>query len=384
MVKKERGRKRKEEDDSSAEWQVESGEQMSSNQDSFNCPAQISPVPSRYQTRNAKAGLGQGSTSRYSKQSPIQTQVTPNPTGTPRLAKTEKNMGNSNFASKSNTSNDEAEVESYISKVIFPEARAQPAAALSASNEAVSNNHQLLIEANEASNIVGSRPEGSANNCNQREEHQGQTSSFNLTGMAEMLDDDDSCDLNEVGSSYDSALVMVNGYRVKPELAPLLRAIFLKHGDIAKDCSLLSITTRSSLLDVISSIVQKLQATEFKLITADELTSLLEQVRDLESVKMEVGWLRQRLADISEAMQLFKGYSSLKGEHRRRIQAVEKKEEELKSFHRQIRVLQERVILAEDELIPMKAEAVKIDETVSETKAKVKSFCQKSLVHGLI
>ncbi|XP_059670815.1 uncharacterized protein LOC132316339 [Cornus florida] len=346
---------------------------------------------------SAQVILGQVSTSRYPKRSPIQNQATPNYTGTPRLAKRGKKIDNFNSVSKSHTSTDEAELESFYSKMIFPEAQAQQAAALSASHEAVSDNHRPVKEANEASNIIGSRPEGSASNCNQREEHLGQTFSLNLTEMAEMLDDD-SFDLHEVGTSLDLALVTVNGYRVKPEWASLLNTIFLRHGDIAKDCSLVGIRSRSSLLEIICEIIQKLQDTEFIHITPVELKSMIDHVCDMETVKLEVRWLHQRLDDIFEAMRQFKGYSSLKKAQRRTTKVIEKKEEEIKSFNMEFLAtqeeilalqqksltLKEKVLSAEDELTSIKAEAEKIDETVSETKAKVKCFYQKSLMHSLL
>ncbi|XP_059623565.1 uncharacterized protein LOC132266650 [Cornus florida] len=297
-----------------------------------------------------------------------------NSTGSPRLTKGRKASDViNNSISESDTSNDEVELENLISKVIAPQTEKdeeiEPAAALSASNKAVFDNPRPIRRANEASNIVGSRPEGSANIGNQREEHPGQTFSRNPSGMAEMLDDNSS-DLNEVGSSLYPALVTVNGYRVKPEWVPLLKAICLKHGDIAKNCSLLSVTSRSSLLEIVCDIVQKSQDTEFRRITHVDLESMLDQVRDLETVNMEVGWLHQWLDKIFDAMPLFKGYSTLK--------------KEILALQQKILTLKENVLLAENQLAPMKAEAEKIDEKVSETNAKLKCFYQKSVVDGLV
>ncbi|XP_059670814.1 uncharacterized protein LOC132316338 [Cornus florida] len=408
-------------------------------------------MPSRYLTRNAKAVLGQGSTLRYpipstkwchcctltptrtyfkatdisipatgdipisekiTSEFPIQIQVsdspaasmmyppkrqktTPNHTGSPRLAKRGKAIRSIyDSTTISSTSNVEVHLEKLISEVIIPhileDEELKVGAALSPPHVVVSDKHLPTREANEASSIVGSGPEGSASNGNQREENLGRTLSPDLTEMTEMLDDI-SCDLDEVGSFLDSTLVTVNGYVVKPEWGSLLRAIFSRYGDIAKDCSVVSIRSRSSFLEMICEIIQKLHDTEFIRITPVDLKSMLDQVRDLETVRMEVGWLRERLDDIFEAMQLFRGYSTLKEAQRRKVPAIEKKKEELKSINMEIVdllekfvFLKEKAALAEEELTPMKAEAEKIDETVSETKAKVKCFYQKSLVHGLV
>ncbi|KDP46726.1 hypothetical protein JCGZ_06514 [Jatropha curcas] len=93
-----------------------------------------------------------------------------------------------------------------------------------------------------------------------------------------------------------------NNYRVKEEFEPVLEAILSKHGDIAANCSLHSLQCRSSLLEIVCDIIQKLQATDLENLTEIQLESMLNSIQDLESMKLEVGWLRWRLEEIMQEM----------------------------------------------------------------------------------
>ncbi|GLT44584.1 hypothetical protein SLA2020_184700 [Shorea laevis] len=122
----------------------------------------------------------------------------------------------------------------------------------------------------------------------------------------------------------------VSEYRVKAELAPILKAVFLKHGNIVANSSLNSMQCLSSLLEVVCGIIQSLKAVKFEELTEVELESMITSVRDLESLKVEVGWLGKRLDEITEALPLAKHCSSLKEERSKNLQDIEKMEKEVK------------------------------------------------------
>ncbi|KDP46731.1 hypothetical protein JCGZ_06519 [Jatropha curcas] len=107
-----------------------------------------------------------------------------------------------------------------------------------------------------------------------------------------------------------------NNYRVKGEFEPVLESILSKHGDIAANCSLHSLQCRSSLLEIVCDIIWKLQAAELKNLTEIHLKSMLNSIQDLESIKLEVGWLRQRLEEIMKEMD-----KQLKGRNAETIQS---------------------------------------------------------------
>lgn len=95
---------------------------------------------------------------------------------------------------------------------------------------------------------------------------------------------------NEVKSDH----IEINGYKVKRELAPLVKAIFIKYGDISKE-SVFSLESRPFLLEWVCSIYKRLEASTFVELSSSELNTMVIQLKDLELMEMEVGWLSQRL-----------------------------------------------------------------------------------------
>ncbi|XP_021274471.1 AAA-ATPase At3g50940-like [Herrania umbratica] len=169
-------------------------------------------------------------------------------------------------------------------------------------------------------------------------------------------------------------------YTVEAELAPILRAVLLKHGDIVANSSLNSMQCRSSLLEIACGIIQKLQAVKLEDVTELELQSMLTSVSDLESLKVQISWLHKRLDEIVEALQLVKQSSTLNEDMRRNLQEIVELEKELESCDIQ-KPEQEKKSLQIQE---MKAVTEKLSETVSSTEAKLSYFQQRSLVDGLL
>lgn len=170
-------------------------------------------------------------------------------------------------------------------------------------HDIVFENHLANTEAIEALNVIGNgREEVLPKNLGQKAAPT-QSFSLNLTEMAAMSYDNSSDD--EVHSALNVALVTVNGYRVKEEFASLLREILSKFGDIAKDSSLQSVRLRSFLLETVCLIFQKLQGTTYTEITSMDLKSMLNDIDGIESVRVEVGWLRKRMEEIKEAKLAF-------------------------------------------------------------------------------
>ncbi|KAH7852061.1 hypothetical protein Vadar_020123 [Vaccinium darrowii] len=249
-------------------------------------------------------------------------------------------------------------------------------------HEVVIQNQLANVEATEACNIIGNgREEVLPKNLGQKAEPT-RSSSLNLTEMAAMSYDNSSDD--EVNSALNVALVTVNGYRVKEEFASLLRKILSKFGDIAKDSSMQSVRFRSFFLETVCRVFQQLQGMKFTEITSTELKSMLEDIKGIESVKVEVGWLRNRLEEIEEAKILQKGSSSLKGEKTRIHEAIEKAEREVEGYESEMKMLQEKISLVKEKLAAMKSESEKINGTALKTKTKVNCFYKRSLVDGLL
>ncbi|KAE8675738.1 EG protein [Hibiscus syriacus] len=126
----------------------------------------------------------------------------------------------------------------------------------------------------------------------------------------------------------------VGEYTIKEELAPILKALFMKHGNIVSNCSLKSMQCRSSLLEIACGIIHKLQSTTLDDLTEPQLQSMLASVSDLESLNLQVGWLHKRLDEIIEALQLVKPSSTLKEDDRKNLsQTISCNEPELSCFY---------------------------------------------------
>ncbi|KAL3527149.1 hypothetical protein ACH5RR_011805 [Cinchona calisaya] len=243
-------------------------------------------------------------------------------------------------------------------------------------HENLTEKNFIATEANVEINVRTDAPEKIAAGPMGKVHQMSRSPSFSLTEMAQMSNDEFFDDV-EVESAIDPALVTVHEYRVKEEVAPLVRAILAKHGDIAKDCTLESPRARSLFLEMVCGICQKLEKTRFVDITTFELNVLLRDICDLERMKMDVKWLHQRIDEISYVKCLLRDYSQLKKENARNFELIERKEKELA-------VLQQKVLLAKDELAAMKTKANESNKKILTTKEKVQSLCQESLMHGLL
>ncbi|KAK6258215.1 ATPase [Theobroma cacao] len=169
-------------------------------------------------------------------------------------------------------------------------------------------------------------------------------------------------------------------YTVKAELAPILRAVLLKYGDIVANSLLTSMQCRSSLLEIACGIIQKLQAVKLEDVTELELQSMLTSVSDLESLKLQISWLHKRLDEIVEALQLVKQSSTLKEDMSKNLQEIVELEKELESCDIQKPEQQKKSLQIQE----MKAVTEKLSETISSTESKLSYFQQRSLVDGLL
>ncbi|PON99564.1 Phospholipase-like [Trema orientale] len=238
-----------------------------------------------------------------------------------------------------------------------------------------------LEEAMLASYFTEARPQGSSSSDSPMKDNLSQTHSLNLTKMAAMCDDDDSS-RDEVGSH--PSLVAVRGYRVKEASAPLLEAIFLKYGDIAAHCSLVSIEGRSRFLEDVCDILRTLQETDFVRITQEEIQSKVDYVCDLAYVNMEVGWLHQRLTDILEAKQLVKQSSTLKAVKDKNTEFIDEQKRKLKCYNLDMRALEEKISSTEAVLAAAEVEAGRINEKHCVAKGKVRILYNRSLADDLV
>ncbi|PWA44549.1 phospholipase-like protein [Artemisia annua] len=92
-------------------------------------------------------------------------------------------------------------------------------------------------------------------------------------------------------------MTRVQGYKVKKINAPILEAIFKKHGDIASDCVVKTASVRESILEVVCEVVKRIQTNDIAIIISD-MEEIEMQVLDAEATNMKVSWLRAHLEAI--------------------------------------------------------------------------------------
>ncbi|XP_019184726.1 PREDICTED: uncharacterized protein LOC109179689 isoform X4 [Ipomoea nil] len=212
----------------------------------------------------------------------------------------------------------------------------------------------------------------------------------NLEHQIELVGSNDD---EEVSSARDNFLVKVDrGYRVKPENAPLIKKIFARYGDIVKGSSLQSVECRSSFLEIVCSVYQRLDTMDILNIAAVELKSMLDLVSDLELAKVEIGWLRCRVEQIYEAKKSVMEARSLKATRTKALEDMEGKKkkavadtkQELEFGLEACRVLQKKLEKLEDDVGIAGVEMDKINERYSNMNTKVQRFYHHPLVSDLL
>ncbi|QHO03595.1 hypothetical protein HN51_037959 [Arachis hypogaea] len=172
-----------------------------------------------------------------------------------------------------------------------------------------------------------------------------------------------------------------NGYKVKQESMPILRKILAKYGDIAKDCTLTGKTSRSMYLGMIIDIIQELQDKDLGRIEQDYLQDMIGLVKEFKNIRLEVGWLLQRLQDVLEASRIMTECCVLKEKRESIRRAIEAREEELEECETEKMALEARIrAICEQEAACKEAfardlnEISMITETISSFKPKVGRF----------
>ncbi|KAL8260894.1 hypothetical protein R6Q59_024943 [Mikania micrantha] len=95
-------------------------------------------------------------------------------------------------------------------------------------------------------------------------------------------------------SSLHSGMICVRGYKVKQSNAPILEAIFKKHGDIAAECVFKTNSVRSSILEVVCEVVKQIQTNEF----VGKMDEIDRQMSDAKAANIDVSWLQAHLEAI--------------------------------------------------------------------------------------
>ncbi|GJT74395.1 phospholipase-like protein [Tanacetum coccineum] len=97
------------------------------------------------------------------------------------------------------------------------------------------------------------------------------------------------------------------GYKVKNRNAEILKAIFIKYGDMAAECVCKTASLRSSLLKVVCKVVRRIQTSDVTTILS-EFKEIEAQVLDAEATNINVSWLLAHMEAIQKRNEAMKKY----------------------------------------------------------------------------
>lgn len=185
-------------------------------------------------------------------------------------------------------------------------------------------------------------------------------------------------------SSVDDSITEVAQYLVKMSLAPILRDIMKKYGDIAQDCHFHTEFMRSSILEGLCRTVQKYEAIPFKHLQDHHLKDLDSAVTDFERANLDVKWLRKRLDELWETTRQTKGGQNLKDAVAQSNERAESTKRTLNLMKSDMIQLQSDIESLEDELASLAQETEKMEGASSNVRLKFMHFYHKSLMDGLL
>ncbi|KAH0912914.1 hypothetical protein HID58_036235, partial [Brassica napus] len=110
------------------------------------------------------------------------------------------------------------------------------------------------------------------------------------------------------------AYVSVANYKVRHCVSATLQAIMDKHGDIAASSKLQSTSTRSFYLESLAAAVTELKSTALRDLSKTRVAEIAAVVKDMDSVRIDVSWLKTAVEELAEAVECFGGYEAAKME----------------------------------------------------------------------
>ncbi|XP_010437520.1 PREDICTED: uncharacterized protein LOC104721275 [Camelina sativa] len=200
-------------------------------------------------------------------------------------------------------------------------------------------------------------------------------------------EDDDEDNNNEIGVELDLESVMsdsfvsVGKYRVRSGSSTLLSAIIEKHGDIAQNCKLESDSMRSRYLECLCSLMQELRSTSVRQLTKVKVKEMLAVLKDLESVNIEVAWLRAVLEEFARSQE------DAEKEKERQDGLVKAKREELEAQEADLVRMEKEVAEARLRIEETRAQMVEVEMERSRMKKmgfKLEKFKGKSFIDELL
>ncbi|KAG7618884.1 putative phospholipase, SCC2/Nipped-B family [Arabidopsis thaliana] len=185
----------------------------------------------------------------------------------------------------------------------------------------------------------------------------------------------------ESQSMISEAYVSVANYRVRQSVSETLQAIIDKHGDIAASSKLQAMATRSYYLESLAAVVMELKKTVLRDLTKTRVAEIAAVVKDMESVKINVSWLKTAVTELAEAVEYFGQYDTAKVEKEvceRDLTAkkgeMEEMTTELVKREKEIKECREKVTVVAGRLGQLEMKGSKLNKNLDLFQSKVHKF----------
>ncbi|XP_033143999.1 serine/arginine repetitive matrix protein 1 isoform X2 [Brassica rapa] len=195
----------------------------------------------------------------------------------------------------------------------------------------------------------------------------------------------------DVQSTQSESTVSVGDYKVRASVSATLEQILDKHGDIASASKLHSLATRSYYLDMLASVVFELQTTPLKHLKESRVVEMLAIVRDVESVKIKVDWLRPVLEEIVEAVKHYDQHEMsvmekevCQGDVLLVRQEMEKQGKELREKEKKLMEWRERTTEMAGKLGSLDMRKARLHKRLAFLSSKVDKFQGESLLQDIL
>ncbi|ANM62889.1 phospholipase-like protein (PEARLI 4) family protein [Arabidopsis thaliana] len=185
----------------------------------------------------------------------------------------------------------------------------------------------------------------------------------------------------EIQLAISETYVSVANYKVRMSIAATLEAIIDKHGDIAASSKLQSTSTRSFYLESLAAAVMELKSTALRDLTKTRVAEIAAVVKDMDSVKIDVSWLKTAVTELAEAVEYYGKYDTAKivREECDREMTAGKKEmeemrEELRRREKETKECRERVTELAGRLGQLEMKDVRVKKNLELYESKVLKF----------
>lgn len=201
-------------------------------------------------------------------------------------------------------------------------------------------------------------------------------------------DDDEEEDVVSVASE---SRIQIGKYTIKSSISSILQSILAKYGDIAKNCILESLSMRSYYLETVCSVVQDLQSISFMTLNNRKVKEMTAIVKDLETARIDVAWLRNMLNQMSEVLEFVSEHQAVKAakvESDQRLELVRKEMEvranDLAKKEKEVEGLKIVVEETKQRLKKLDAESAQLGETVAALDSQMEGLGFQALLQELL